>query len=166
MEWFDRKFARRKKQYVLQCLLATLTVLIVLLLLESIASAAVIAALGATGFIVFVSPKARSSRPRVIVGGYVIGTVIGVLCHWPAQLQLAEHPVLNRYVALACVAVAVGLAVFLMTVTNTEHPPAVGIALGLVIGPWRIETVVVVLTGAVVLCLARWLLRRRLENLV
>jgi len=166
MEWVDRKFAGRKRQYVLQCLLATLSVLIVLLLLERIASEAVIAALGATGFIVFAAPKAPSSRPRAVVGGYGIGTVIGVLCHWPAQLHLVGHPVLDRYVAIACAAVAVGLAVFLMTVTNTEHPPAVGIALGLVVGPWRVETVAVVLAGAAVLCLARWLLRRWLKDLV
>jgi len=166
MQLLDAKFKTQKKQFFLQCLLATVTVLVVLMLLETVASLAVIAALGASAFIVFAIPKAQSSRPRVILGGYLIGTVIGTLCHGPAQLQWAANPVLNRYAGILCAAVAVGLATFLMTVTNSEHPPAVGIALGLVLGEWHYRTIVVVMLGVVVLCIARWILRSWLKNLV
>jgi CBS-domain-containing membrane protein len=166
MQLLDSKFRQQKKQFLLQCFLAMVVVLMVLVILEAIASAAIVAALGATAFIVFAIPKAKSSAARVIIGGYVIGTVLGTIWHWPAQLRPTGHPVADRYLALACGAVAVGLAIFVMAITNHEHPPAVGVALGLAIGEWRYETVVVVMLGVVGLCLGKWLLREWLKNLV
>ena len=166
MELFDRKFKEQKKQFFLQCFLAMVSVLTVLVILEAIASAAIVAALGATAFIVFAIPKARSSAARVIIGGYVIGTVVGTIWHWPAQLKPSGNPVTDRYLALACGAVAVGLAIFVMAITNHEHPPAVGVALGLAIGEWRYETVVVIMVGVIGLCVAKWVLREWLKNLV
>ena len=166
MELFDRKFKEQKKQFFLQCFLAMVSVLTVLVILEAIASAAIVAALGATAFIVFAIPKARSSAARVIIGGYVIGTVVGTIWHGPAQLKPSGNPVTDRYLALACGAVAVGLAIFVMAITNHEHPPAVGVALGLAIGEWCYETVVVIMVGVIGLCVAKWVLREWLKNLV
>ncbi len=166
MELFDRKFKEQKKQFFLQCFLAMVSVLTVLIILEAIASAAIVAALGATAFIVFAIPRARSSAARVIIGGYVIGTVLGTIWHWPAQLKPSGNPVTDRYLALACGAVAVGLAIFVMAITNHEHPPAVGVALGLAIGEWRYETVVVIMVGVIGLCVAKWVLREWMKDLV
>jgi len=65
------------------------------------------------------------------------------------------------------VGVAAGVAIFLMVLTNTEHPPAAGIALGLVIDRrWGLHTVGLILGCIVALTLAKWLLRRYLRNLL
>jgi len=42
-------------------------------------------------------------------------------------------------------AIAVGLSIFIMAVTNTEHPPAAGIALGLLINKWDWMTIIFIL---------------------
>ena len=162
----DTKFAKNKARYIFQCLLATVSVLVVLIILDAIHNAAVIASLGASAFIVFAFPRTRSSRARIVIGGYVVGAVVGAGCHLLGRLDLAAHPVLQRYLLIASAALAVGLAVLLMTVTNTEHPPAAGIALGLVLGECSVRTVSVVLVGIVVLCMLRWVLRRWLIDLM
>ena len=165
MGLLDAKFKQHKTQYVVQCLLAAVSVLAVLFILDAIANAAVIASLGASAFIVFAFPRLRVSRPRVVVGGHVVGAVVGTACYWAAQVPLTEHAVAGKYVVIAWAALAVGLAIFVMTITNTEHPPASGVALGLVVQEWSYQAVVVVLVGAVALCLAKRALRSWLTDL-
>ena len=166
MELLDKKFKAHKKQFVLQCLLATVSVLVILIVLEAITSAAILAALGASACVVFAIPESESSKPKVILGGYLIGVMVGTACHWPAQLEATGHPVMDKYLSLVCIAGAVGMTIFLMTITNTEHPPAVGVALGLAAGRWNWQTIAVVLIGVIALCIAKRLLRSWLRNLV
>ena len=165
MELFDQKFKANKGWYVIQCLLAMVSVLVVLIVLKTISSAAIIASLGASAFIVFTLPKTEASRPKVMIGAYIIGVAIGTGCYWLAQLVPVTGTVAKEYVTIAFAAAAVGSAIFLMTVTNTEHAPATGIALGLVIQEWHWAAVAVVLVGCAGLCLAKWLLRSWLKNL-
>ena len=63
-------------------------------------------------------------------------------------------------------ALAVGLSIFLMVVTNTEHPPAAGTALGIVGHAWSYQVVIFVLLCAIGLAIVRRLLRSRLKDLV
>ena len=53
-----------------------------------------------------------------------------------------------------------------MVLTRTEHPPAAGTALGLVIGDWTLSTVLFVLLGAVILSIVHRFTHRRLTNLI
>ena len=53
-----------------------------------------------------------------------------------------------------------------MAVTNTEHPPAAGTALGLVIVGWSWSAVLFIMSSAVILSLIRLILRPRLINLL
>ena len=62
-------------------------------------------------------------------------------------------------------ALAVGLCIFLMTITNTEHTPAVATALGIVSDGWSYQIVISVLLFAVILAIVRRLLRHRLKDL-
>ena len=61
--------------------------------------------------------------------------------------------------------VAIGLAVFLMTITDTEHLPAAATALGIAIYGWSGATVAFVLAFAICLAMARRVLGRRLVDL-
>ena len=54
----------------------------------------------------------------------------------------------------------------LMVLTNTEHPPAAGAALGLVIHDWSLCSVGVIIVSAVALSILRAALRPRLVNLL
>ena len=68
---------------------------------------------------------------------------------------------------LWCVsALAVGLSIFLMAITNTEHPPAASTTLGVVAHAWSYQIVIFVLLCAICLAVARRLLRRYLKDLV
>lgn len=167
MEIFDKKFGQNKLRYLLQCLLATVAVLAILLILESLPNAAVIASLGASSFIAFTMPHARVSSPRFMIGGHVVGVGTGTLCHWLAQLPcLTSFPLLQDHSAVVFGAAATGLAMFVMVVTDTEHPPAAGVALGLVVGQCRPITIVVILLGIIVLSVLRKLLKPILKNLL
>lgn len=63
-------------------------------------------------------------------------------------------------------ALAIGLSIFIMTITNTEHPPAAGTALGLVAHEWSYQVIIFVLLCAICLAIARRLLKNHLKNLV
>lgn len=162
----DQQFRRHRARYVLQCSLATVSVMGVLVILDAITNAAVIASLGASSFIAFTMPETRSSQARFMVGGYLVGIAAGTSCYGLSLLVAAEPGPFNHYLYAFFGAMSVGLAIFLMVVTNTEHPPAAGVALGLVLNEWSILTITVVLVGIVALSLLKWALRPVLKNLL
>ncbi len=168
MIWLiDAKFRTNKARYILQCALATVSSLLILFGLNVMSHAAVVASLGATSFIVFTAPHKNVSRPRYLVGGYVIGLVVGSFCHWVSQWPwLAQFAFIADHTYVIFGAMAVGLAIFMMVVTNTEHPPAAGVAMGLVFGEWQAMTVLVVLVGIVALVVIKRLLKPVLIDLL
>jgi CBS-domain-containing membrane protein len=146
MRLFDEKFRHNCGHYILQCLLATVAFMLILLALGTRRNAAIIAALGASAFIAFAMPHARVARMRYLLGGYLVGIAVGVAFHYASLLpQLTEISFVQKYSDVIFGAGAVGLAIFVMAVTDTEHPPAAGIALGLVLGEWNRMTIAVVL---------------------
>ena len=167
MKFLDSKFAENKLRYCVQCLMASVVVLVLLFILDAFSNTTVIAALGASSFIVFTMPHIDCARPRFLIGGYLVGSAAGTLCYWLsalvgelslAGLELQPHVLFG--------ALSVGLAMFIMVITDTEHPPAAALALGLVIGKWSLKTVAVVLLGVVMLCILKRLLHRKLIDLL
>ena len=159
MRLFDEKFSAHKGRYVLQCGLAACVVFVVLLILDAVSQTTIIASLGASAFIAFTMPRARTAGPRFLIGGYLVGTVVGCICYylanWAVFTQLSALQIGPREVFGA---LSVGGAILLMVVTNTEHPPAAGLALGFVLNEWSYGTVAVVLVGIVLLAtLKTWL---------
>ena len=55
-----------------------------------------------------------------------------------------------------------GVSIFIMVVTNTEHPPAAGTALGLLIPGWTLSAVTFILLSAIILSIIRLVLRPKL----
>jgi len=169
MKLLDDKFLRNKTRYVVQCALATAATMIVLMGLHAIASQAVIGALGATAFIVFTMPGRQVSRTRYLVGGYIIGICSGAACYWLSRALIScvrPETVHEQLTILAFAAAAVGLAIFMMVVTNSEHPPAGGVALGIVLGDWHQQTIIFVLAGVLALSALRRILRPLLIDLL
>ena len=85
-------------------------------------------------FTVFVVPNSVAATPRKVIGGHLlaafIGTLIALILQSPPLIQVIVE---NRYFLDVAAALSVGIGIFLMVVTNTEHPPAAGTSLGLVI---------------------------------
>ncbi len=167
MRILDEKFRKNITRYISQCALATISVFIVLLVLDVMTNAVIIAALGSSTFIAFTMPDAQVSKPRIMIGGYIVGVVAGCICHylslwslmtWVSFIHESPHVVFG--------AMAVGLAIYVMVITGTAHPPAAGLALGLILNEWSPLTIVVVLVGIISLSFIKIVLKPVLKNIL
>ena len=167
MYFLDKKFAKDKLNYIMQCVLAIISILVVLMIIEPKKNAAIVAAIGASSFIVFTMPKSAQSCPRFLIGGYAVGILSGGLCFFLAHLPFVGANIyLSHFSYEIFGALAVGLAIFLMVITNTEHPPAASLALGLVVNGWQNRTVIIVFLGILVLSLIKRILGPALKDLL
>jgi CBS-domain-containing membrane protein len=162
----DPRFFGNWRQYVLQCLFVTATMVVILALLDSVHETVLVAALGASSVVAFSAPSLRASRPRCLMGGYLVGVIVGcgmslLVTATGGLVSLDEH---SSRILLG--AIAVGLAMFIMVVTNTEHPPAAAIAFGLILHEWDIVTVAVVMAGITSISIIKEFVRRHLIDLL
>ena len=139
------------RSYLLQCTLATVAVLTLLLVLDAVTQTVLIAALGASTFIAFAVPRSLHSDPRHMIGGYVVGILAGSLLGTLNTTLQFDSMVTAHTIMVVFSAIATGLAMFIMVLTKTEHPPAAALALGLVLNEWDWLTLMVVIAGVVAL---------------
>ncbi len=166
MAIIDKSFTRAPKSYILQSLLAVVAVAAILYFVEVVTHAAIVAALGSTAFIVFAMPHSITARPRRLIGGHVVGLFSGAVCYFAFLAgPLGEFIAGSELFILLVYALAVGISIFLMTVTNTEHPPASGTALGIVAHAWSYQIAIFILLSAICLAIVRRLLGSRLRDL-
>ncbi len=164
----DPKLKQNFRPYVLQCLLLVGALLLVLSLEGAhLSKVVVIAAIGSTAFVLFVTPRSATAAPRHVIGGHLICLAVGGSfaafdATGTGQRLLATAPILFDAEA----ALAVGLGMFLMAATNTEHAPAAGTALGMVVHGFSWGLVAFVATSVVILSLIHTLLRSRLRDLL
>lgn len=167
MRLLDRNLRYRQPQYLFQCGLVTASLIVILLVEDVLLRAAIVVAIASTAFIVFVVPHSVASTPRRVIGGHLVAVAVGSLLsaflNTPGVDTLAEE---SRYLPEVTAALSVGLSTLLMVATDTEHPPAAGTALGLVIPGWSWGAVVFIVGGAVILSTMRIALRLRLVNLL
>jgi CBS-domain-containing membrane protein len=162
----DPRFFGNWRQYVFQCLFVTATMMVILALLDSVHETVLVAALGASSVVAFSAPSLRASRPRCLIGGYLVGVIVGcsmslLVTAGGGLVSLDEH---SSRVLLG--AIAVGLAMLVMVTTNTEHPPGAAIAFGLVFQEWDLLTIVVVLAGISAISFIKEAARGRLIDLL
>jgi len=157
----DKKFKLNKKHYIFQCCLVTVTLGMLFSMLDFFFNTALVAALGATAFIVFTGPHKEISRSRYVVGGYTIGIVVGLLA-----INGFYYMALDQSFFPVCSALCVGITMFLMVVFDYEHPPAAGVALGLMINNGHPHSVAVAILGIIFVLLMRYFLRQVLIDLI
>jgi CBS-domain-containing membrane protein len=151
-----RKLRLHWRNYIWQSLCATAAIFAILVVLR-MQGAVVVASIGATAFIAFMKPNNPFAAPRNVIGGHLVGLVSGALFAWiPQRSSLA---------AAILYALAVGLCMFAMAVTNTEHPPAAGTALYVATSGVTGRTVLAVVTSVLLLSLIQRLLRPYLRDL-
>lgn len=154
---FDARFRPHWVSYVFQSVLATIAVLAALLALRQ-QNLVVAASLAATAFTVFAMPSSVTSRARNVVGGHLVGLVFGCLF-----AIISAHTGWGRD---GFYALAVGCSMFAMAITNTEHAPAAGTALGVVIAGFSLRVILGVVVGVAVLTVIHQVLRPFLRDLV
>ncbi len=130
--WRDPGFASYPWAFAFQAVLATLVMLVILTFVHSLSSAAIAAGLASSVVGIFIGPNNRTARVRSVVGGHGVALLLGsafaaILFFGPAETFLTDM----EYLRNLGYALAVGLAMLLMAITNTEHPPAAGTALGM-----------------------------------
>lgn len=166
VELLDRKLHGHVGRYVLQSGLAAMAIALILLVFDIRSQTALVASLGASAFVAFTFPHTKAATVRCLVGGYCVGIGVGAACCYVGQLPVLAAAFETSHLAQALFwALAVGAAMFLMVITNTEHAPAAGITLGMMINEWDLLVVVHVLLGVCLLSLVRVLLKPVLRNL-
>ena len=172
-----RTFRAYWKNYVFQSLLATVSIFLVLTILD-MDEAVLIASLGATAFVVFALPEKITAQPRNVIGGHFVGLICGFL----GVMILHLLPVSINIVENAIYALTVGLSIFIMTITDTEHPPAAGTAMGVVLKGFaehpstgnavmdlvksmNLQIMIQVMVFAVIFSVIRLVLRKHLRDL-
>lgn len=153
------KFKILWKNYIVQSLLATITLLIVLLFISIERHAVIIASIGASAFIVFAMPRSITAKPRNLIGGHLVGLLCGSLL----TLISSQSSDFRSFLSYS---LAVGLSIFIMVATDTEHPPASGTALGIAIEGFSFGIAFTVVISAIILSIVHHLLRSFLKDLV
>lgn len=165
--FFDEKFKHDKITYFFQTILTTMAMFVVLLVLDFFSNAVLVAALGASCFIAFAMPHRDISSPRYMIGGYAVGALTGAACAYAASnFPTNALPIAHASYYVFFGALAVGLATFFMVLTDTEHPPAASLSLGLVLHHSDLKTIAIVLFGIAALSLIKEILRPLLKDLL
>jgi len=164
MHIFDKKVKNHLLKAMFQCFLAMIVMYLLLFFIDIATYPAMLASMGATIFVVFTMPDAYVARHRSLIGGYLVGIVTGILCSFLDITKIL--PISDYQSNISLAALAVGLSIFIMISTDTEHPPASGLALGLVINEWDFLTVVLLMILILSLTVIKKILSPILINLL
>ncbi|MEA1870772.1 MAG: HPP family protein [Candidatus Bipolaricaulota bacterium] len=162
MRLIDEKFREEPGHYMAQVFLAFVVLTGLILLLGSLTNGTIVAAIGASAFIVFAMPKHGTASPRKLIGGHAVCIGVGLLCSIPFRTGLLG---VTDFTTSLVGAMAVSLAIFLMVVTDTEHPPAAGNALAFALFSVGGEHILFTMGAVILLALFRYLLRGWLRDL-
>lgn len=164
--FLDEGFKKHKKQFILQSLMAVGVVSMVLLFLDLLADGIVVASIGASSTIAFGNPHDKTASPRYLIGGYTFGVISGGFCCLVAFGLDQLVPGFNSGIVMALLgAFSVGLTMFLMVITNTEHPPSSALALGLVLNGFSVLSAAVAIIGITLISLTQRLLKKHMLDL-
>ena len=124
------------------------------------------AAIASTAFVLFITPHSDNAEPRHVLGGRLSALVIGSL-----MALVVDSSVIGDWLAdydaafVVYAAVGVGLTMFVMAATDTEHPPAAGTALGVVAHRFDWGRVLFVTVAVLILAAVHRALRSKMLDL-
>ena len=164
---FDKNLKPKMKNYLFQCGLAILSLIVILMVQNALFSEAIVVSVASAAFTIFVFPDSIASTPRRVIGGQIAAILAGAIFFTVLHIPMLETAAETmNVVPSVAAALAVGLSILIMVATNTEHPPAAGVALGIVIDPWQWSAIAFVLVGALALSIIRAALRPKMINLL
>ena len=164
--WRDPGFVRAPLRFMTQAGLATLVMLAVLTFVDSLSTAAIAAGLASSVVGIFIAPSNPTARIRSVVGGHGVALLLGslfsvLLFLAPIEMFLSENETLLHL----SLAVAVGSAMLLMAITNSEHPPAAGTALGMASREFDVLIFFSIIGAVTLLAVMKLALRPQLRDL-
>jgi len=162
----DKKAEKNILPYITQSILALLSTIVILCSLDILKQSAIVAALGSSVFVVFAMPNHYTARPKSVIGVHLIGVICGLTCILLLKPALDSFILYKEFNFIFSASLAVALSMFLMCLTNTEHAPASGTALGIVVHSWTYNTILFILLGAILLSLTKKILGARLKDLI
>ena len=163
----DQYIHSKWAHYVTQCGLASLSLVLILIVGDTLLKAAIVVGVASSAFTIFVIPESVAATPRKVIGGHLVAALIGAGISYLLQTPGLEIYVLEtRYILEISAAISVGIGIFFMVVTNTEHPPAAGTAFGLVIHPFSLSAIVFIISSVIILSVIKHTLRSKLIDLV
>ena len=163
----DQYIHSKWAHYISQCGLASLSLILILIIGDTLLRAAIVVGVASSAFTIFVIPESVAATPRKVIGGHLVAGLIGAGVSYILQIPGLEiYASETRYIVDIAAALSVGIGIFFMVVTNTEHPPAAGTSLGLVIYGFDWASVVFIISSAILLSLVRIVLRPRMINLL
>jgi len=162
MHLIDEKFKRSPRRFFAQAVIAFAAVGLIAVYLGVLTDGALVAALGASAFIVFATPEHDTAQPRRLLGGHAICIALGLL--FSLFFRCGVVPRSQLWIGIFGAA-AVGVAVLMMTMTDTEHPPAAGSALGFVAFQHGASHVAFMAGAVLSLAIVHHLFRRWLRDL-
>jgi CBS-domain-containing membrane protein len=138
-----------------------------LLFLDILTETAIITSLGASAMITFTMPYKYTADVRRLIGGYLVGIIIGFIFYLITTAVSTEKiiPTNHTLPLILLAATSVGVSIFIMTMLNTEHAPAAGVALGLVIQEWTIITIIFIIASIIWMTLIKNLLKNWMIDL-
>lgn len=162
---WNSRFAGRQQAYLLQALLTTAMLGAVLAVEDVLTNAAVTAAIASTAFVLIMTPRSVVASPRHVIGGHLIAVMVGGLISLLfASSALDSSAGDTRLLIDTSAALSVGIGIVLMGLTNTEHPPAAGTALGMVLGGFSWVVVIVLMSSVLVMTIVQRLMLPYLKD--
>ena len=152
----SKNLKERWFNYFWQSAAAGLITFLMLFVFSEVIALIILAGVGSTYFTIFALPSNRTASNRNIFGSYLICILIGLFCTYIPSASLSGG-------------VSIGVSAFFMVITDTEHPPAAGIALGLSMAEHLDDAysgAFFALTGALVAIALKFLLSRWLKDLI
>ena len=163
----DQYIHSKWAHYVFQCGLAAVSLVFILLIGDTVFKTAIVVGIASSAFTVFVIPDSVAATPRKVIGGRFVAGVVGAVISLSIQFTgLDAFSEDKRFFIDIMAALSVGVGIFVMVVTNTEHPPAAGTSLGLVFYGFDWASIVFIILSALLLSLVRVALRPKMINLL
>lgn len=167
IELYNVQFFQLKARYLWQSALAAVVMLVVMLMVDSVADAVLAAGLGSSAVIVFVHPNSSSARLRHLVGGHILGLTVGALTSlalfhagWVPVPESAHH-----WAADVAAAMTLGVVILLMSITDTEHPPAAATGLGFALQSLELTLVLLFIGAVLTLATSKIIFRAYIRDL-
>ena len=140
--------------------------MLILVVEVGVSSVAINTSIASSVFLVFVVPHSLASSTRRLAGGHIVGVIIGASAYAALRAVMGDVDGISGDTFAVAGAIGVGVAILVMAITNTEHPPAAGTTLGLIIAGSSIDAVLFILTAAGMLAIVRIVLARKMVNLL
>ena len=136
----------------------------ILIVEDTITNRAVVAVVASSVAIVFFVPHSVALKPLRLIRGH-LSAIASTLCTVGMMMLLPHAFAANQIMIHALQGMSLAPVILFMTVTNTEHAPAAGTALGLAI--WvPINSVIFILSAAVIISIVHIALFGHLHNLI